>query len=848
MASFTDNLPVFKEYVQQQPVEAMLQVGQIKQQRYDEGIQKIQSQIDKVAGMDVVRDVDKQYLQSKLNTLGGDLRKVAAGDFSNYQLVNSVGGMINTIGKDRNVQNAVGSTLRYRKGIVDMETAIKEGKSSPSNEYAFNKQAQEWLSNPDVKASFNSQYKPYTNWKKNGLEVLKSLTKDESITEDAFTIDSKGNFVIADATVKKKLAGISPEKVQQALLVGLTPADFQQMEMDGVYSYANLDGRQFLGGVSEAAKNTIDFYQGQRKILENAKSSTTSVIEKSRLDDQISALDKVINNVTGDYENIANQVTSGNLDAAKAQYFTRKSLDGFAKAFSYTEISQTLGDSPYVKNAQWRAEQDRDWLKFKLNYEQRNKEIDLKRKEVGLKEKELEGYGGLPVGVPQDQLPAYTLNKVVEEINTKKDTVDSLDSNFMANQGKDQGWLNQQKLAWEKSPTSVSPIVAEHFNMTERMRREALADSIMVTDIEKEAETIYGTIDEHIPNDPPVVYTKGNSRYVFTPKDFVNFSLKYGKFLKGTRPELGGKIEFDFDKAKGELSDKEYTLFEVFANKKPSAAEKQLVSISQKYNKEVTVPYREVLKKIDDYTSQEVTKRVVWNQGVDYGLPTGTAEQKSQIGTLLTSFVNLADQTGGGLPDSPNFDSEIARKLASETNPRYTFTVIEGTERQPEMYQMSVSGEAGNISFRVTPEQARTANLSPRFQATPEVLAARPYINQMKKMGGYSTALTPGESTPENSYLSKIDFPSVNIYGIKANIVTLDPKSGRYSIKLSVYDPVKKIWHNDIDYPKGGMISENAIAPALKQLNDSYIYEILNETPATERDLKRVEIESKKPL
>src|SRR5688572_17572847 len=138
MASFTDNLPVFKEYVQQQPVEAMVQVGMQKQARYDEGIQKIQSQIDKVAGMDVVRDVDKQYLQSKLNTLGGDLKKVAAGDFSNYQLVNSVGGMINSIGKDRNVQNAVGSTMRYRKGIVDMETAIKEGKSSPSNEYAFN--------------------------------------------------------------------------------------------------------------------------------------------------------------------------------------------------------------------------------------------------------------------------------------------------------------------------------------------------------------------------------------------------------------------------------------------------------------------------------------------------------------------------------------------------------------------------------------------------------------------------------------------------------------------------------------------------------------------------------------
>lgn len=849
MASFTDNLPVFKEYVQQQPVEAMLQVGQTRQQRYDEGIQKIQSSIDKVAGMDVVRDVDKQYLQSKLNTLGGDLRKVAAGDFSNYQLVNSVGGMINTIGKDRNIQNAVGSTMRYRKGVVDMETAIKEGKSSPSNEYAFNKQAQEWLANPDIKASFNSQYKPYTNWKKNGLEVLKSLTKNKSITEDAFTIDSRGNIVIADAVVRKELAGISPEQVQQALLVGLTPADFQQMEMDGVYSYANLDRNQFLGGVSEAHQNTISFYEGQKKILENAKSSTTSVIEKSRLDDQISALNKVINNVSSDYENIAGEIAVGNLDAAKAQYFTRKSLDGFAKAFSYTEIAQTYEDSPFAKAAQWREEQDRDWKKFMLKYEQDERGLKLKEKENKLKEKELEGYGGLPVGVPQDQLPVYTLNKVVEEINTKKDTIDSLDSNFMANQGKDQGWLNQQKLAWEKSPTSVSPIVAEHFNMTERMRREALADSIMVTDIEKEAETIYGSIDDHIPNDPPVTYTRGNEKYTFSPKDFVTFSLKYGKFLKTPSPSgsmVAGGVQFDFDKARKELTDKEYTLFEAFANKNPSSAQKQLVDISKKYNTEVAVPYREVLNKIDKYTSDEVTKRVTWNQGVAYGLPTGNAAQKSTIATVLTQFADKAETLGGGIQNSPDFDPETARKLAAE-DAKYSLTVVEGTERQPTIYELTASGESGSVKLKITPEE-KNAVFGSMFNASPEVQAAKPYIDQMMKMGGYTTALTPGPSTPENSYLSKIDFPSVNIYGVKANIVTLSPNSGRYSIKLSIYDPVKKIWHNDIDYPKGGMIPENGIAPALKQLNDSYIYEILNETPATDRDLKRVEIESKKPL
>jgi hypothetical protein len=82
MASFTDIIPQFNPYVQQLPVEAMVQVGMEKQKRYDEGIQKIQSQIDTVAGLDISKPLHKMYLQSKLNELGNNLKTVAAGDFS----------------------------------------------------------------------------------------------------------------------------------------------------------------------------------------------------------------------------------------------------------------------------------------------------------------------------------------------------------------------------------------------------------------------------------------------------------------------------------------------------------------------------------------------------------------------------------------------------------------------------------------------------------------------------------------------------------------------------------------------------------------------------------------------
>ena len=68
MSSWSDNpelLSRFNPYIQQLPTEALVSVGMEKQRRYDEGIQKIQSSIDRIAGLDIVRDIDKQYLKSK---------------------------------------------------------------------------------------------------------------------------------------------------------------------------------------------------------------------------------------------------------------------------------------------------------------------------------------------------------------------------------------------------------------------------------------------------------------------------------------------------------------------------------------------------------------------------------------------------------------------------------------------------------------------------------------------------------------------------------------------------------------------------------------------------------------
>ena len=859
MASFTDNinaLTSFKPYVAQAPVDAMVQVGMQKQAQYDQGIQKIQSQIDQVAGMDVVRDIDKIYLQSKLDKLGGDLKKVAAGDFSNYQLVNSVGGMVSGIAKDKHVQNAVSSTARYRKGIADMDAAIKEGKSSPSNEWDFQNQASKWL-NGDVNSSFTGGYSPYTNYKKNALEVLKSLTKDESIRDDAFTVDSKGNLVISDSTVRKKLAGIEPSKIQTALMATLSPADFKQMEIDGRYSYSNASPEQLSKTVTASSNQKIGYYEGQKKVLLDAKSATTSNVEKTKLDEQIAELDKTINSISKENQAMLEQINGGNIEGIKAQLHTANFLDNFSRAFSFTETSQTYVDKTPQEMNMWRADKKQDWDKFILNLQNENRKFELsysqKEREMLAKQKETEGYGILGMGVNQDRVPQITLEKVVEETLSGEQSLAASDADFM--RGKDKQWFDAQKKAWEERPSGVDPKTKYYFESTEPIRRKILANQVMIADINKKAQAQFGTIDQYIPEDAENVeyFDEASGEYItYTPKDFVEFNEIKSKYIKvsdKTKAEMQGRnagasviSTIDYEKARRELPEKQYRLLELEGKGKSNAT---LSKIAREYQKSVNSPYREKVKEISDFTAKEVQNRVMGMQGASYSIPTANEAQKSSIGTNLTKFADLAESLKGELPGNPDFDVKLARALSIDPSANYTMEVIEGTEYSEPMYKMSVTGKEGNLQFNVTPEQKRLM-FGETFEASPEVREFRPLQTQIMKMGGKSTSFVEGDSNHNTAFLNKIDFPSVQNYGVKGDVEQISP--GVYSVRLNLFDPISGQWYDNIPFPRNGVLREDQVMPLIKQLNDEAIYELLTDSKPSGNAMNEVKAASKKPL
>lgn len=358
MASFTDNiqaLSTFNPYVQELPVDAMVKVGMQKQQQYNEGVQKIQSSIDNIAGLDIAKDSDKAYLQSRINELGNNLKVFAAGDFSDFQLVNSVNGMTTQLVKDPNIQNAVASTAKLRKEIAFMEEERKAGKASPSNEWDFNSNVSSWLDSTKIGESFNHKYSPYIDVEKKWFEVLKSLHSDLTEQDIPYVmVDGKIDYNKTAAAMQRiSKETVSKEKIENALRSSLTPAELNQLSIDGRYTFRGALPAQL------AAQSTRQYTD---KIKEN-----TATIERltgfanlntSRPTDREKAL-KIIKQLEENNVQLYAQAKEesdyvlSNPEQAKISLYKNGAISQFASSYAWEHNKTNLLDNPIQKQDNW---------------------------------------------------------------------------------------------------------------------------------------------------------------------------------------------------------------------------------------------------------------------------------------------------------------------------------------------------------------------------------------------------------------------------------------------------------------------------------------------------------------
>jgi hypothetical protein len=777
MASFTDAIPQFNPYIQQLPVEAMVSVGMEKQQRYDQGLQKIQSQIDQVAGLDVIRDIDKQYLQSKLNELGSKLKTVAAGDFSNYQLVNSVAGMASSVAKDNNVLSSVQATAQYRKEQKFMEESRQKGESSIQNEYDFSRQTNNWLNDSNVGAGFSGRYRKYIDVDKKWLDVMKSLHSDLLEEDIPYTYNQDGSINVGEtAAAMQRISreGVSAEKIQNALRSSLSPDELEQLNINGRYQFRNINDPAQLATLatsrtaSSIAQNnkTIEDLQGALKMYESDPDKYT------KAEQGIKSLQEVNRRLTAEM-NQEIEFIKTNPEEAKGIIYKNGAIEQFASSYAWENQKNNLLTNPIrqdeweAKNyglAQARLQQTRDEFAWNQFMDQEN--YKLKVEEANAKMFGVPGgfqvYGGKSTSVPNQRVALF------KDIDNASLAVES-QVNELVNALNAGGGTKVQKVQVLNALDAYSKGDVSAYESLIPNDLQDLANSIITAkgDLTRK-EQFLKTTEEEAANSPeiqqiknqynaqlrdvgPLAVTIGGKEYAFTPFEIAQYLTKVKETTTGGQMSGTGATTVNqkvTTQILSPLTAREQLIYDNKAALRGYFGPYKRAAVD--YNKEYN---NLVEKKISDKTIQYVPREVP----IIFGTGEGNIA-RSTWENISTSFLrkvvdsSLSGMEGGYPGLSSSKANEVLQWFDSSDKSNLQYKKLE----QGDQTSLIILKGNEEVIIPLDPREAQQLPIIDRDSPSPQLRR----LMEAQAMGGRNTNPT---GSFENSYFQGQFMPRVRM-------------------------------------------------------------------------------------
>jgi hypothetical protein len=815
MASFTDAIPQFNPYIQQLPVEAMVSVGMQKQQQYDQGIQRIQSQIDQVAGLDIARDVDRQYLQSKLNDLGSKLRTVAAGDFSNYQLVNSTAGMAASVAKDKNVMGAVQATAKYRKEAAFMEEARQKGESAIQNEYDFMEQTNRWMNDENVGTSYNGRYKKYIDVDKKWLDVIKSLHPDLLEQDIPYETNPDGSInygKTAAAMQRISKEGVSSEKIQNALRASLSPDELEQLNINGKYQFRGIQDPEQLATLATSTTNSI--ISQNAKIIEELKGAQKMYASDQKkyadAEEGIKALEAQ-NRQLMDEVSYEVELARTNPDALKGLIYKKGAIEQFASAHAWEKQKYNIMTNP-IREDEWKVKnyeldvrkQNFTEAKGQFDMQMTMKDYELKLQKAN---QEMFGsagtfsvYGGKSTDVPNQK------GAVMKDIQSKSTMIED-QVNYLLKELNAGGGAKVEKVQLLNAlDRYLKGDVAEYESLVPR-DLQSLADSIVSakSDLNRREEYWNNVqkqaLEQSAAKIDPVTIKTAGGEVTFTPQEIANYLSKV-KSTTGVVADPQAGIRLQSDAAvTSNLTQKERILHENRGSK--------LSKIEDVYE-----------STLDELLLQAGGQWVPREVPIIFGSGEGNIA-RSTWENITTSVLRKATESSlsgmrGGYPGLSADDAEEALSwFAADGKNDIQYKKLEQGD------STSLIIIKGNEEF-VIPLTVEEAAMLP-IRDTGAMNSQERKLVEAQQMGGRSTNAS---GKFENSYFNRLSMPKVNL-NVRADMKHDVSNPGANYITLRLKLPDGMVYPLDVPTPVGRMAGINFIG----NLTDEKIEQLYLQSP-----------------
>ena len=222
----------YPDYISPLPADEFIKGALLKQKMYDEGIDKVQQQLDTYGQIrkGLLKEEDKAYFDQESTKLVNALNKNAGLDFANKNNVRSAMSLGKNLVNDPIISNAAESTATYKKMMEEYSKLDPKNRNSV-NDYFFMKDINSWMK--DGKTGSSLKYNPYTIYTDEHVKLWGELSqKLQPDSVDVPVFDGKSGEWI----VQKKYSGVSAERFRTAYLNGLSGQAKAQLEMEARYA------------------------------------------------------------------------------------------------------------------------------------------------------------------------------------------------------------------------------------------------------------------------------------------------------------------------------------------------------------------------------------------------------------------------------------------------------------------------------------------------------------------------------------------------------------------------------------------------------------------------------------
>ncbi len=345
MASFVETQPIqlphFSPSVDASIVAPILMQ---KGEQYKQNSERIQGQIDYVANLPVVRDVDKQYLQEKLSGVTSQLNGMVGADWSSNRLLQQAGGLAGQIANDKNVQNAVISA----QGIKSLQDSQREKKDkhpelyTNSMEDLDNQEMNRYISNNRLGDTYRGpkEASNYYDYRGELQKQLKEISPDVQVE-----IGADGQFTWKS----QKLTSITNDKIKEVVnsYMGTNPDAQKSMYADALYTYKGADPSILANNVNhyytQSAETLKSFNAKYADDLKNASGNPDLVAD-------IQMKIRSNENTIKEMESKASQYTEqlkdpSNIDQVKFGLFSDNFSNGMALTYQKQSIERDIKEN-----------------------------------------------------------------------------------------------------------------------------------------------------------------------------------------------------------------------------------------------------------------------------------------------------------------------------------------------------------------------------------------------------------------------------------------------------------------------------------------------------------------------